>query len=760
MKSIYKVFSFIFIVGLIATCRGQNTTPDDAISKANALLAKMTVDEKIGQLTQFFYIDNLPGTAKDPVSYEDHIRRGDVGSLLFVTDPATINKLQRIAMTEQRLHIPILFGFDVIHGFDTEFPVPIGMAASWDPSLAQKAQAVAAEEATANGVRWAFAPMLDIARDPRWGRISEGAGEDPYLGAAMARAQVIGFQGEPGTPRTFIATVKHFAGYGAAEGGRDYDASYIPEELLRNVYLPPFEAGVKAGAGTVMSAYMDLNDVPATGNTHLLQDILRDEWHFKGFVVSDAFAVADLQTHGFARDAKDAARRAALAGVNMDMGSGTYLSHLKELLNDGTISEAQLNNLVRPILIEKYRIGLFDHPYATATAQTYQQMLEKHRPLARLAAQRSAVLLRNQGNLLPLSKLLHSVAVIGPLGNSKFDINGPWSLSAKPEDSVTVFEGIKAKLPQAHVEFAPGAQIYKTYPAMFDGMIGPKAEPKWSADQSRQEMQKALDLASHADVVVMTLGEKAMMDFEYASRSSLSLPGQQQELLERVAALGKPVVLLLLSTRPLDLSWASEHVPAIMDCYFGGTEGGDAIADLLFGDAVPGGKLPVTWPRNVGQVPIYYAHNLSHKPYDAPGFTSRYWDLPTDPLYVFGYGLSYSTFSIDNLRLSTKSIPTSGSLTATVTVTNTGKRTADEVVQLYLHQRYGSASRPVRELKGFRRITLKPGQKQDVSFSVGPKERTYWSSAAKSWVNEPTDFDVWVGDDSRATLHDSFVVTP
>ncbi len=749
------------LIGLLlsSVAGAQNPTSPNDLARADALLKQMTTAEKIGQLNQPFYFKlPIPGVKTDPVSYEDHVRRGEVGSFLFVTDPKEINRLQKIAMTEQRLHIPILFGFDVIHGFDTEFPVPLATAASWDPAMAEQAQAIAAEEAGHAGVRWSFAPMLDIARDPRWGRISEGAGEDPYLGAAMARAQVRGFQGTPENPRPFMATLKHFAGYGAAEGGRDYDAVYIPEEQMQNIYLAPFRAGVEAGAGSVMSAYMDLNNVPASGNVHLLQDLLRSQLNFKGFVVSDAFAVGSLVTQGFARDGTDAALRGATAGVNMDMGSATYLEHMKSLLDKGRLTAAQLDDLVRPILAAKYHLGLFDHPFADATDQTHAEMLTKHRQAARTAAARSAVLLRNDGGLLPISKTVKQIAVIGPLGNSKGDMNGPWSLTAKAEDTVSVLEGIRAKFTGSQVEYAEGVQIAKQFPSSFDGFIGPKIEKPWAAEEADSQMKNAINLASRSDVVIMTLGELSGMDFEYASRSSLSLPGKQQELLEKIQALGKPVVLLLFSTRPLDLLWASEHVPAIMDCYFGGTESGNAVADLLVGDAVPGGKLPVTWPRNVGQVPIYYAHTTSHKPYSSPDFTSRYWDLETSPLYPFGYGLSYSTFTISDLRLSAKTSALEGSITATVTVTNTGTKAADEVVQLYLHQKYGSASRPVRELKGFRRVTLQPGQKQEVNFTIGRNERNYWSAARNGWIVEPSDFDVWVGDSSTASLHGSFSV--
>ena len=758
----------LLIVAAVVSASAQSVSPnptDVATKRADTLLKQMTTAEKVGQLSQFFVFPesmSLPGTQPDPLSYEDHVRRGEVGSFLFVTDPARINQLQKIAVTESRLKIPILFGFDVIHGFDTEFPVPIGMAASWDPALAELAQAAAAEEASHVGVRWSFAPMLDIARDPRWGRISEGAGEDPYLGSAMARAQVFGFQGHPGQPKqpAFLATMKHFAGYGAAEGGRDYDASYIPEEQLRNVYLPPFQAAIDAGVGTTMSAYMDLNDVPATGNKWLLQDVLRHDMHFQGWVVSDAVAVADLVTHGYSKDSADAALRAATAGVNMDMGSGTYLRNLAARIDKGEFSATQLDALVRPILAAKYRLGLFEHPYADAAATTHADMLTSHRALARTAAARSAVLLRNEGNLLPLTRSAKRIAVLGPLGNNNVDMLGPWSLTAKPEDASTVVDGLRAKLPGSTVSWAEGVQIEKENPSMFDAMLGPHPAPvKWTDAEATAHRREALDLAAKSDVVIMALGEHALMDFEYSSRSSLKLPGEQQQLLEAVTALGKPVVLLLFTTRPLELAWASEHVPAILDCYFGGTEAGNAVADLLTGDAVPGGKLPITWPRNAGQIPIFYAHNTSHKPYDLPSTESRYWDLPTTPQYPFGYGLSYSTFSISNLKLSAKSITTQGELNAIVTVTNTGKITADEVVQLYLHQRYGLASRPVRELKGFRRVTLKSGESRDITLPITAAERTYWSSTKKNWTLDASDFDVWVGNSSVAGLHDTFTVS-
>lgn len=731
----------------------------DPTARAEQLLSQMTPEEKIGQLNQLFYFAQPPaGLTAEAVNYENEIRKGHIGSLLFVTDPKQINHFQRIAMKEQRLHIPILFGFDVIHGFDTEFPVPIAMAASWDPSAAEAAQAIAAQEAKQAGVRWTFAPMLDIARDPRWGRISEGAGEDPYLGAAFAAAQVKGFQGEPGKPHEFIATLKHFAGYGAAEGGRDYDAAFIPEDLLRNVYLVPFLAGVRAGARSVMSAYMDLNDVPAAGNKYLLQDILRGEWKFDGFVVSDANAVGDLATHGFAKDFRDAALRAARAGLNLDMNSQAYLKNIGGLLKDGSLSMGELDALVKPLLIAKFKLGLFDNPYADEASDRHAKMLAAHRQTAREVAQKSMVLLRNEGHLLPISKSVQRIAVIGPLGNNKFDMNGPWSLTADSRESTTVVEGLKAKLPQAEIEYESGVQISKTFPSMFEGFLGPPPEPTWTAEEAANHLRAAVELASKADVVIVAVGEHSLMDFEYSSRASLTLPGQQLELLQKVSATGKPVVLLLMSTRPLDMAWASEHVPAILDCYFGGTEAGNAIADLLTGDAVPGGKLPVTWPRSVGQVPIFYAHNTSHVPYDSKNFASRYWDLPTSPQYPFGFGLSYSSFAYSNLTVDKPISARNETVSVHVDLKNTGNVDADEIAQFYIHQRYGSASRPVRELKGFQRVHLKAGETKSLMFSFGPAERRYWSSSVRDFVVEPSIFDLWVGGDSAASLHQAIEI--
>jgi len=730
--------------------------PDDkAVEKrVNALLDRMTLEEKIGQLSQLF----LFGPSKQ---VDDALAKGQLGSLLFVTDPARINSLQRIAVEKSRLHIPLIFGFDVIHGFRTIFPVPIAMAASWDPPMVSAAQAIAAKEASSVGINWTFAPMVDIARDPRWGRIVEGAGEDPWLGSAMAAAQVRGFQGEYiGSPDHVLACMKHFAGYGAAEGGRDYDASNISETLLRNVYLRPFHAAVEAGVGSAMSAYMDLNDVPATGNRWLLHDVLRGDWRFQGFVVSDANAVKSLVVHGFAKDLPDAAVLALDAGVDMEMAIGTtaYSQNLAAAISSGKVTVQQIEEADRAILGMKVRLGLFEHPYVDEARAARALATPEHRTAARVAAERSAVLLRNEGRLLPLGKTAYAkIAVVGPLADSQVDTLGSWAFNEDLTETVTVLAGLRNKAgSQAQLTFAPGVEISRKFPSPFAQLSRSKPPAPWTLEQAKAELRKAADLAGSSDLTILVLGETQQMSGESASRESLALPGNEERLLEAVAATGKPVVLVLLNGRPLDIRWAAQHIPAILEAWYPGTQGGNAIANLLFGDAVPGGKLPVTWPRDAGQVPIYYAHNTTQGP-ESQG--KRYWDEESTPLYPFGYGLSYSTFTFSNLHVSQPQFRIGQTAEVTADVENTGPSTADEVPQIYIHQQYGSTSRPVRELKGFERITLAAHGKKTVHFSLGSNELSYWSAAKKAWVEEPARFDVWVGADSQATLHGSFTIT-
>ena len=726
----------------------------EVAGRVEALLGRLSLAEKIGQLTQVGGASFLPGPKP-----EDVIRKGGAGSVLWLNNTQQFNVLQKIAVEESPSKIPLLFALDVIHGYRTIFPVPLAMASSWDPTVAERAQTVAAREARAAGLHWTFGPMLDIARDARWGRIVEGAGEDPCLGAAMAAAQVRGFQGPYlGAPDHVVACAKHFAGYGAADGGRDYDPVYLPEAQLRNVYFPPFQAAVKAGVGTFMSAYMDLNNVPASGNRFLLRDVLRGEWGFKGFVVSDAFAVANLVTQGFARDDRDAAYRALTAGLDMDMASNTYLDHLAGLVEDGTLPMADIDAAVRPILAIKVRMGLFEQPYIDEAKLAQVVAMPDHRKEARLAAQRSMVLLRNEGRLLPLAKSISKVAVIGPLADSMEATEGSWMVFGHTPAAITVLAGIRAKLPGAKVEYASGPEIRRDIASMFDEMMLGGGKPAQTPEQAEAAFQAAVTTARKAEVVIMVLGENADMAGEAASRASLDLPGRQEELLKAVVALGKPVVLVLLNGRPLSINWAAENVPAILEAWEPGSEGGNAIADILFGEANPGGKLPVTFPRKGNHAPLYYARNLTHSPEGSPMYNPRYWDgLPT-PLFPFGFGLSYTTFSITNLKVAAAQVKVGSTVAVTVDVTNTGTVVGDEVVQLYIHQKAGSDSRPMRELKGFERLTLQPGKSKTVTFTLGPSELGYWSTSAGKWVQDAEAFDVWVGADSLATLHADLAV--
>jgi beta-glucosidase len=728
-----------------------------AKQKAEVLLKQMTVDEKVGQLNESSGMV-MPGIATEKP--DDLIANGGVGSILWQMDVKEINRLQHIAMEKSRLHIPIIFGFDVIHGYRTVFPVPLAMASSWDPLVEEQAQHLAAEDARAAGIQWTFTPMVDIARDARWGRIVEGAGEDPYLGSAMARAQVRGFQGERLGPNSVLACVKHFAGYGAAEGGRDYDSVYVPEELMENVYLVPFHAAEEAGAASFMSAYMDLNEVPATGNHWLLTDVLRKDWGFQGIVLSDAFAVGSLVTHGYARDGEDAAYKAITAGLNMDMASLTYSHNLAKLVKDGKVSEKYLDEMVLPILEAKYDLGLFEHPYADESKVDATLSRPEGLALERKLASRSMVLLRNENRALPLSKSLQKVAVIGPLADSKQEIEGGWTVEGLfspgggKSHPVTVLAGIKNKLgPNAQVTLVAGPMPARLYPGFMDAFSGRKPAPPPTPEEIADWIAKAKAAAEEADVVVAVMGETASMSGEAASRSTLDLPGIQEQMLEAVAATGKPVTLVLEGGRPLDIRWASEHVPAILEAWYPGTEGGDAVADVLFGDVNPGGKLPVSWPRTAGSEPLYYNHTLTHEPEDAPRFTSRYWDIDSKPLYPFGYGLSYSAFKFTNLQLSKTSMGIGETTEVSVDVTNTSSVAGDAVAQIYIHQRYGSASRPVRQLKGFERIALQPGETKTLKFPLGKDEIKYWNPQTKQWIVEPSEFDVWAGEDSMASLH-------
>ncbi|GIF01696.1 beta-glucosidase BglX [Paractinoplanes rishiriensis] len=724
-------------------------------TRIDELLSKMTPEEKAGQLTQYFYFADQP---EQPRQVEAALARGGAGSLLFITDPAEINRLQRLAIEGHRLGVPLLFGLDVIHGRRTVFPVPIAMAASWELDLIERGQAVAAREARAAGAHWTFAPMVDIARDPRWGRIIEGAGEDPFLGAAVAAAQVRGFQGHAGEvrPDGVIAGPKHFAGYGASVGGRDYDEASLSEYDLWNVYFPPFRAAVEAGAGNVMTAYMSLNGVPASGSRWLFTEVLRETWGFGGFVVSDANAVRNLVTQGFAAGPADAAARALTAGVNLEMTfKDPAYAHLPEALEAGTVTMELIDERVRAVLEAKERLGLFDNPYVDEERARQVLADPDHRRASREAAQRAAVLLRNEGDLLPLDAArLESIAVLGPLAVSARDTLGPWVFDIDLDETVTVLDGIRNAVGETvRVDFARGIPVARRhFPHIFDpDEKNVEIDPEGFDEPA--EFARAVATAAAADVAVVVVGEAENMIGEAASRSSLELPGRQLQLLQAVVATGTPTVLLVLNGRPLDLRWAAANVPAILDIWYPGTQGGNAVADLLFGGVSPGGKLPFTWPRTVGQIPMCYAHTRSHDPENQE---RRYWDEESTPLFPFGFGLSYGRFSYANLTVDRPAVAPGETVTVSVDVTNTARREAAEVVQLYLHQRHGRAARPVRELKGFEKLIVPGGETRRVTFTVGPDERRYWSATERDWVLDETTFDVYVGGDSTAALTTTF----
>jgi beta-glucosidase len=734
---------------------------DDARARADALLKRMTPQEKAGQLVQYFDMTTAPtmnGATAPAVDIEAEVAKGAVGSMLLVVDPLRNTRLQRLAMTKTRLKIPLLFGFDVIHGLHTILPVPIGMAASWDPATVERGQAVAAAEARAVGIAWTFAPMVDITQDPRWGRMVEGAGEDPVLGSAMAAAQVRGFQGVAlGTPGRVMAGPKHFLGYGASFGGRDYDEAHISEDMLHNAYLKPFKAAIDAGAGNVMSAYMAINAVPASANRRMLTDVLRRDLGFKGMVVSDANGVESLVKQGVAADPADAAVRALNAGSEMamtyPMRSSPMLT-LPDAVAKGQVTQGALDDAVRHVLETKFRLGLFDHPYADARAAAKVLADPAHRDVARIAAERAAVLLANPNGLLPLDRAaLKSVAVLGPLGDSGPDMLGPWVFSSNAPHGVSVVEGLRAKLgAKVAVSYASGVPWpTRKVPSFFDAINKPGPHP---AMDEKAEFTHALDLARGADVTVMVLGEALNMSGEFASRSDLSLPGRQQELLDAVIATGKPVVVVLVNGRPLDLGAAKPG--AVLEAWYPGSEGGTAIANLLTGDAVPGGKLPFSWIRSAAHAPYTYAYLPSHQP---GGANSRYWNESNAPTWPFGFGLSYTTFAYGNLAVDRASVKAGEPVTVSFDLTNTGKRAGDEVAQLYIHQRVGTSSRPVRELKKFERLALAPGETRHMRFTLNADDLRYWSDATGGWVQDASAFDVWVGGSSQAELATSFTVT-
>jgi beta-glucosidase len=733
------------VLGAVLPARSIDR-PADVERRIEALLAQMTLEEKLGQLQQ------LAGGGEGNYRPE-HLalaRAGRLGSTLNVRGAVRVNELQRAAVEQSRLRIPLIFGFDVIHGYRTIFPIPLGEAASWDPAVVERSASIAAMEARAAGVPWTFAPMVDIARDPRWGRIAEGAGEDPYLGSAIARARVRGFQGgDYSRPDKIVACAKHWVAYGAAEGGRDYNITDLSERTLRSVYFPPFRAAVDAGVGSVMSAFNDLNGVPSSANPFTLTQVLRKEWGFDGTVVSDYTSVVELIRHGVAADEADAARQALSAGVDMEMVSRSYATQVPRLVEQGRLSLAAVDEAVRRVLRVKLRAGLFDAPYADADRERAALLRPESRAAAREIAARSMVLLKNDGGVLPLSPSIARLAVIGALADDRPDMMGNWTGDGRADDVVTVLAGIKAAVaPATQVTYAKGVSV--------DLEVLADANAHEAAD--RAGIEEAVRVAHKADAVVLVLGETGAMSGEASSGGSLDLPGRQLELAQGVVGTGKPTAVVLMNGRPLTIPWLAEHASAILEAWFPGTEAGNAVADVVFGKVNPGGKLPVTFPRTVGQVPIYYNHENTGRPADANNkYTSKYLDVPWTPLYPFGHGLSYTEFKLSSLRLSQTRIRPDGQVLVSVDVENVGSRGGDEVVQLYVRDVVASVTRPVQELKGFQRVTLGPGEKRTVKFALASEHLGLLDREMK-WVVEPGLFQVRVGTSSEGGLEASFEV--
>ncbi len=733
---------------LFASCTQVSESPDKSIEvKIGHLLAQMTLEEKIGQMNQI-------SPWGDPARVAEQVRKGEIGSVLNVIDPVALNALQQVAMEESRLKIPLMVGRDVIHGFKTIFPIPLGQAASFNPQMIEEGARIAAIEAASAGIHWTFAPMIDIARDPRWGRIAESLGEDTYLTSVLGAAMVRGFQGEDlSDPSSIAACPKHFVGYGAAEGGRDYASTFIPERTLRNVYLPPFEASVKEGAATFMTSFNDNDGVPSTGNRFILEHVLRKEWGFDGFVVSDWASVKEMIPHGFAKDDKEAAEKAINAGVDMEMVSGTYVDHIKQLLEEGKIKISTIDTAVRNILRIKYRLGLFDHPYVDVSKPSVIYA-ENHLQKAKEAAIESAILLKNEDNILPLTDKVKTIAVIGPMADAAHDQLGTWIFDGDKNYTQTPLQTLRKEYgDKVRILYAQGTQ--------------------YSRDRSTEGIAAAVAVARQADVVLAFVGEEAILSGEAHSLADLNLVGAQSELIAAVAKTGTPVVTVVMAGRPLTIERDADNSKAVLYNFHPGTMGGPAIVDLLFGKAVPSGKLPVTFPRMAGQIPLYYSHNNTGRPYNGNetlldgialeagqtslGNTSFYLDAGNYPLYPFGYGLSYTTFEYDNLKVSAEKLKTTDVMTVSCDITNTGKYNGTEIVQLYIQDCFGSVTRPVKELKRFTRLPLKAGEKQTITFDLPIQDLAFYNIDMKKVV-EPGDFNLWVGTNSQEGLKATFVI--
>ena len=739
----------LFTLGLFTYSFSQG---NDAKMKTfiDALMKKMTLDEKIGQL-------NLPGSGDIVTGQAGNsdiakkIKEGEVGGLFNIKTVAKIRAVQKIAVEQSRLKIPMIFGMDVIHGYETVFPIPLGLSCTWDMGLIQKSASIAASEASADGICWTFSPMVDIARDPRWGRIAEGSGEDPYLGSQIAKAMVRGYQGTDLTKNnTIMACVKHYALYGAAEGGRDYNTVDMSRVRMFNEYLPPYKAAVDAGVGSVMASFNEVDGVPATANKFLLTDVLRKRWGFNGFVVTDYTGINEMVAHGIG-DLQTVSARALMAGIDMDMVGEGFLTTLKKSLKEGKVTQQQIDFACRKILEAKYKLGLFDDPYRYCNEERAKTEIftDANRKVAREIAAQSFVLLKNN-NVLPLKKS-GTIALIGPLADNRENMPGTWSVAADFSKAVSVLDGLKNVAgPGVNILYAKGSNLSDD--TLFEkraGMFGKSFQHDNRPDQ--EIIDEALAVANKSDVIVAALGESAEMTGESSSRSDITIPRAQENLLKALVKTGKPLVLVLFTGRPLAIKWEQDNVPAILDVWFGGTEAGNAIGDVLFGAVDPSGKLTTTWPQNVGQVPLYYNHKNTGRPL-AKGkwfekFRSNYLDVSNDPVYPFGYGLSYTTFNYGDIKLSDTLLKGNKTLTASITVTNSGNLEGKEVVELYIRDVVGSITRPVEELKGFQKIDLKAGESKSVSFKITPEDLKFYNGDLKyDW--EPGEFTIMIGTNS------------
>ena len=715
------------------------------------LMGKMTLQEKIGQLNLPVSGEIVTGQAKSS-DVAGKIRKGQVGGLFNVKGVENIREVQKIAVEQSRLKIPLLFGMDVIHGYETVFPIPLALSCSWDMEAIKESACIAAKESSADGICWTFSPMVDICRDPRWGRMAEGGGEDPYLGSEISAAMVKGYQGDDLTDKnTIMACVKHFALYGAPEAGRDYNTVDMSHLSMFNNYFPPYKAAIDAGVGSVMTSFNVVDGIPATGNKWLMTDVLRDRWGFDGFVVTDYTAISEMIAHGMG-DLQQVSAMSLSAGTDMDMVADGFLTTLEKSLKEGKVTMAEIDKACRRILEAKYKLGLFDDPYKYCDASRVKKDIftAENRTVARKIATETFVLLKNENNLLPLQRK-GKIALVGPLANTKANMPGTWSVAAASDKYNSLYESMKQSLAgKAEVLYAKGSNLmYDAQREAEATMFGREMRDPRSVQELLDE---ALSVASQADVIVAAVGESSEMSGESSSRTNLEMPDAQRDLLTALKKTGKPIVLVYFAGRSTVMTWEQENFPAILNVWFGGSEAADAICDVVFGDVSPSGKLTTTFPKNVGQIPLYYNHLNTGRPLEAgkwfSKFRSNYLDIDNDPLYPFGYGLSYTTFRYGDLQLSNNSMNERGKITASVTVTNTGNYDADEIVQMYIRDMVGSVARPVKELKGFERIHLKKGESRTVSFDITAEQLKFYNSAL-NWVCEPGEFEVMVGGNSR-----------